>query len=298
MTVDLSVIVPTYNRPQQLDRCLAALARQDLEGTFEVIVVDDGGDVPVQPIVDRYAGTVPFITARQDNTGPAAARNAGAARASGRYLAFTDDDCAPEPGWLSALCTALEHDVRAVVAGRTVNALVDNVFAEASQSLLSYLDRAGRCRNGDLAFAASNNLAVEAARFHRIGGFDASFPLAASEDRDFCDRSRLAGGSLRRAHDAVVHHHHQMGLGGFWRQHVRYGRGARHYHGVRASRGQPRLVVESPGFYVAMLRYPLGHDRTRHRGRCATLIGLSQVATAAGFVAEGGARLARRVSAR
>ena len=99
-----SVIVPTHRRPAQLAECLAALARLDYPpDRYEVIVVDDGGGMPLddvlEPFRDRMA--VSCLTGRR--AGPAAARNAGAARARGDLLAFTDDDCRPRPDWLRRL---------------------------------------------------------------------------------------------------------------------------------------------------------------------------------------------------
>ncbi len=70
---------------------------------FEVIVIDDGSSMPI----DAWSGDSRVRVIRQDNKGPAAARNAGIASARGAFLAFTDDDCVPEPGWLAALVEAL-----------------------------------------------------------------------------------------------------------------------------------------------------------------------------------------------
>lgn len=283
----VSVVVPTYGRPARLDRCLAALARQDLGRSFEVVVVDDGGPEPLDDLVAGHRGTLAVTLVRQRNAGPAAARNAGAARASGRVLAFTDDDCEPDVGWLTALVTEIERHPGAMVGGRTVNALTGNVYAEASQSIVSYLEVAADSgRESDLDFLTTNNIALEAEGFARSGGFDSLFPSAAAEDRDFCDRWRSAGGTQRRVADAVVRHHHDMGLPGFWRQHVGYGRGACCYHDLRASRGQPALRVEPPRFYVEMLRFPFAGMPPPRAVPVAALVGLSQVATAVGFTLE------------
>lgn len=286
MPVAVSVVVPTFARPDALDDCLGALGRQDFDGRFEVVVVDDGSPETLDTVVDGHRASIDVALVRQRNAGPAAARNAGVERASGRLLAFTDDDCTPAPGWLTALTRALDGNPAALVGGRTVNALAGNLCAEASQALVSYLDRAGEGRDGQLAFATSNNLGVEAEGFAGIGGFDAAFSFA-SEDRDLCDRWRLAGGSLRRASDAVVRHHHDMGFGDFWRQHVGYGRGARQYHAVRAARGQPPLRVEPARFYASMMSHPIVTAPGPRALPVAALIGLSQVATAAGFALEG-----------
>ncbi len=97
--IDFSIIVPTFQRPEGLRRCLAALLRMDYPADrYEVIVVDDGSDPPVEPLVREAVGAATCRFIRQENHGPGPARNAGAAQARGRWLAFTDDDCAPRPG--------------------------------------------------------------------------------------------------------------------------------------------------------------------------------------------------------
>src|SRR5437870_3627411 len=89
-----SIIVPTFQRPVQLATCLQALAglRYPRE-RFEVFVVDDGSSVPPSDVVARIRGEINITLLIQHHSGPAAARNAGAERARGHVLAFTDDDC-------------------------------------------------------------------------------------------------------------------------------------------------------------------------------------------------------------
>src|SRR5215813_1646861 len=94
-----SIVVPTYRRPAILAGCLDAVARLDYPcDRFEAIVVDDGGGAVELP---RAYADVDMVLLTQAHAGPAAARNTGAARARGDFLAFTDDDCRPDPGWLS-----------------------------------------------------------------------------------------------------------------------------------------------------------------------------------------------------
>src|SRR5689334_3533804 len=96
-----SIVIPTYNRPRQLAKCLESLCRLTYpRDRFDVIVVDDGSPTPLAPVVEVFQSQLRIVVHRQSNGGPAAARNTGAARATGENLAFTDDDCAPESGWL------------------------------------------------------------------------------------------------------------------------------------------------------------------------------------------------------
>jgi GT2 family glycosyltransferase len=283
-----SVIVPTYNRPRQLERCLRALDGQTgLTAPYEVIVVNDGGD---RRLFEETIGALglrqPVRAITQRNTGPAGARNHGARVAGGRYLAFIDDDCAAAPEWLASLARAFEAHPEAALGGATINALGANMYSEASQLLTEYLNAYYNRDPEDCVFFTSNNLAVPAAAFREMGGFDTNYPLAAAEDREFCSHWRYLGRRLVYAPQAVVHHYHNLSLRSFIRQHYHYGRGARRFHFSRAARGQRRPRIEPASFYWGMLGWP----RRFHRGRkgwwLSGLMALTQVAHTAGFVAE------------
>jgi GT2 family glycosyltransferase len=108
----ISVVVPTYGRPHLLDRCLAALIAQDLDpDSYEIVVARDGGhdngqSREIRQVVARYVASpraprVHYLPLSH-RAGPGAARNAGWRAAHGKIIAFTDDDCIPDPGWLRA----------------------------------------------------------------------------------------------------------------------------------------------------------------------------------------------------
>lgn len=99
-----SIVIPTYNRPERLAKCLGAIAKLDYpRDRFEVIVVDDGSDTPLDLIVRPFQEQLSLTLIRQPNGGPAKARNTGVANAKGQFLTFTDDDCTPDSNWLTAL---------------------------------------------------------------------------------------------------------------------------------------------------------------------------------------------------
>ena len=135
-----SIIVPTFQRPSQLEGCLTALARQRCSPErFEVIVVDDGSDTLPARAVTAWNGSIPVKLIRQRHAGPATARNRGALEASGTVLAFTDDDCRPAPDWLRRLDDRFAAAPDCAVAGRTMNRLAGNAYSTASQTLTDYL---------------------------------------------------------------------------------------------------------------------------------------------------------------
>lgn len=278
-----SIVIPTYNRPERLASCLLSLTRLNYpRDRFEVIVVDDGSSPPIAPVAESFEATLTLTLLRQDNSGPACARNTGAANAQGQYLVFTDDDCQPYPDWLTALDTALHQQPTALVGGYTVNALPDNLFSTASQLLIDYLYNYYNSRQTP-SFFASNNFAMAAEQFRQLGGFDTSFPLAAGEDREFCDRWLQQGLPMAYAPEARVDHSHHLSMGRFWRQHFNYGRGAYCFHQVRSRRAAEQVKVEPLGFYWQLLTYPLSQQFQIQGMLLSGLLFVSQVANVTGF---------------
>lgn len=281
----VAIVIPSYGRPARLAACLEALSRQR-GGPYPTYVVDDGSPEPLSPVCAPYSWV---RCVRQQNAGPATARNVGARRArddGAAFLCFTDDDCLPQPDWVRALRGAQAENGRALIGGRVLNALERNVYAAASQSLADYLYEYFRSDNANSPFFTSNNLGCSAELFDRIGGFDESFPLAAAEDRDFSLRWKELIGPLLYSSKAIVDHAHPLTLRTFWRQHRNYGRGARHLHRVMASRGDTRQRREPARFYAGLLLHPI---RSRRPGALAqsVLMVVSQLAMVAGYASEG-----------
>jgi len=280
----LSIVVPTYRRPDRLRSCLESLRALDYPGDrFEVIVVDDSDGSPMLDQMPERPDTINVTLLKQPHAGPAAARNTGAAQARGDYLAFTDDDCMPETGWLRALATQILRTPDHAIAGHTINMLPDNLFSSATHLLTDFLQEWHAGHRPD-PFFASNNLAVPAKAFRGLGGFHPGFTLAAGEDREFCHRWAMSGGRTTLVPEAVVRHAHPLTLGSFWRQHFGYGRGAFLFHRLRArSVGSVRTPFS---FYLALVTYPLRRGKSPQRFRLTALLVLAQAATTAGFSRE------------
>jgi glycosyltransferase involved in cell wall biosynthesis len=119
----VSVVVATHNRPQRLARLLGALRAQDVaDGTFELLVVDDGSPPGTDEVLEDelVRGDINLRILRIERPGgPAAARNAGWLLARAPLVAFTDDDCVPAPGWLAAALDAQTKSPGAIIQGPT-----------------------------------------------------------------------------------------------------------------------------------------------------------------------------------
>jgi GT2 family glycosyltransferase len=282
-----SVIVPTRDRPERLAACLDALARVEFAPEqFEVVVSDDGSTISPTAVVARFADRLRVRLVRGSNGGPGAARNRGAARAVGRFLVFTDDDCVVDQGWLAELERRLTQAPDDLIAGRIVNGLPGNRFSAATQLIVSYVYAEGERRTTGTRFFCSCNLAMPAALFRRMGGFSEAFPLAAGEDYDFCHRWQHAGLRTTYAPEAVVRHAHPLTLRGFCRQHFNYGRGLYLCRRMIAERERTSFRVQSLAFYLGLVGFPLKEVRGASGWLYACLVLGSQFATLAGAVWE------------
>jgi len=279
-TARFSIVIPSHDRPAPLHEALCAIAALDYpRERFEVIVVADGAGAVPEAVLAPLRSTLEVLLVQAPHGGPAAARNAGAARAVNPYLVFTDDDCRPAANWLQAIAARITPE--SAVGGVSVNALPENIYASASEALLRYLFDYYNREPGHARFLSTNNLAVPAARFQAIGGFAPGFRQAGGEDREFCARWREQGYALLFAPEIVVYHAHALRLPGFWQQHFNYGRGA-----FRFRRLGGRRPFEPLSFYTRLLRSPFAHERGVRAWRIAALLLLAQCATAAGFAFE------------
>lgn len=201
----VSVCVATYSRAAQLRRLLDHLSRlESPPGGFEVVVVDDGSPVRqgVAETLERAAPAFPVALRWRtlpQNTGRAGARNAAWRMAFGEWVAFTDDDCRPEPGWLVALMgTATSEPSPDIVQGRTIP------DPDRESLLVNPLARSLRVENFSNYFETAN-IAYRKEVLERIGGFDETLP-GAGEDTELGWRARACGSTVAFAPDALVVH--------------------------------------------------------------------------------------------
>jgi glycosyltransferase involved in cell wall biosynthesis len=272
-TSSISVVIPTRDRPQALGRCLRALNAQTISLELEVIVVDDGSFAggAVAEVVRQYRFA---RLIRQPASGPATARNVGVASACGSVVCLTDDDCEPEAAWAESLARAI-HSGADAAAGRTLSGDSDSALAAASELIAAAPMWIAGPPAEELSFAASNNLACRRDVLTALP-FDEGYGRAAGEDRDWCSRLRAAGYALRAEPAATLVHRPELTFRAFFRQQLRYGRGAFRFRSTRTARR-----LERPSFYALLVRRSF-----REGARVGCLVCVGQVVTAMGFIAE------------
>lgn len=195
----VSVVAPTYNRPDLLDRCLNALAGQDFDpDQYEVIVADDAASEATRRRVAEWADYTDVTfrhVAPTSAHGPAAARNAGWRAARGTIIAFTDDDCVPDPRWLAEGIAAIEAGADAV-SGRVIVPLPKKRPTDYQR------DAAGL----QIAEFVTANCFARRDALEAIGGFDERYASAWREDSDLQFSLLERGYRIVRAPRAVVVH--------------------------------------------------------------------------------------------
>ncbi|ARP89497.1 glycosyl transferase family 2 [Bordetella genomosp. 9] len=195
----ISVVVPTYRRPDLLERCLGALLRQTLPAQeYEIIVCDDGPSDAARDVVRRMTpaadGPAVHYLPVTGTQGPAGARNAGWRHARAPLIAFTDDDTVPDAAWLAEGLAAFTPGVDAL-SGRIVMPLPPNPT--------DYELDASRLQDAEFATA---NVFVRRQALETVGGFDPRFQLAWREDSDLHFSLLEHGMRIVKAPRAIVVH--------------------------------------------------------------------------------------------
>lgn len=222
--MDYSVIVPVYNRAGEIGRCVEAI----IAGIFpreryEVIVVDNGSTDGSDTVATEAGAKV----LRLEAPNRCRARNLGAEQARGRWLVFTDSDCAPASDWLAKLdaqIQSLPENSDVVAVAGAIRSAPATTHVEAYIDFRLILDQEKFLTPGrrfSPPFAATANLAIDRERFLASGGFDPGMPPG--EDAELCWRLTESGGQIDFVPAAVVVHHHRATLRGLWRQSFGYG---------------------------------------------------------------------------
>lgn len=198
---DVSVVVTTYRRAHLLPRLLTALEAQTADpALFEVVVCDNGSDDDTPSVLDALRTTTPLelrVVRADANHGPGAGRELAWRDARAPLVAFTDDDCQPEPQWLVQAVAVMRQQGRAVVVGRTV---------PDPEQVHLLVDFARTQRIDDERFAQTCNVLYRREDLERVGGFDPGFTTPGGEDTDLALRVEVAGSPRVFAAGAVVRH--------------------------------------------------------------------------------------------
>lgn len=220
-----SIIVPVYNRPDEVADLLESLEAQTDKG-FETVIVEDGSTVPCLRAGENPDGSlIPeghdalrLKYFRKDNEGRSIARNYGLDRADGDFFIFVDSDCILPPDYIESLRRSLkENPVDCFGGPDAAHDSFSRTQKAISYSMTAFLTTGG-IRGGKVSMEKFTprtfNMGFSREVYDRVGGFREMF----SEDIDISTRIRLAGFSISLYPDVYVYHKRRVDLKKFWKQ--------------------------------------------------------------------------------
>ena len=212
-----SIIVPVFNRPDEVDELLESLCQQTLKD-FEVIIVEDGSKKPCKDVCDKYADILDLHYYYKDNSGPGQSRNYGAERASGKWLIVLDSDVVLPEGYMQAVADGTRDGLSAWGGPDAAHESFTPVQKAISYSMTSFFTTGG-IRGGkaklDKFFPRSYNMGILHDVYQQLGGFS---KMRFGEDIDFSYRIVEAGYQTRLIPEAWVWHKRRTDFRKFFRQ--------------------------------------------------------------------------------
>ena len=213
-----SIIVPVYNRPDEVDELLQSLCEQTVKD-FEVIIVEDGSVKPCKDVCNKYAGILSLHYYAKENSGPGQSRNYGAERANGEYVIILDSDVVLPSGYLQAIEEELAQQPCEAFGGPdAAHPDFTPVQKAISYSMTSFFTTGG-IRGGkaklDKFYPRSFNMGIRRDVYQQLGGFT---KMRFGEDIDFSYRIVEAGYQPRLFPEAWVWHKRRTDFRKFFRQ--------------------------------------------------------------------------------
>ena len=213
-----SIIVPVYNRPDEVDELLESLTNQSVKD-FEVIIVEDGSSIPCKEVCDKYTGKLDLHYYNKPNSGPGQSRNYGAERANGEYMIVLDSDVVLPTDYIKAINAELDREHADAFGGPDeAHSSFTNTQKAISYSMTSFFTTGG-IRGGkkklDKFYPRSFNMGISKQAYMALGGFS---KMRFGEDIDFSIRIFKAGYKCRLFPKAWVWHKRRTDFHKFWRQ--------------------------------------------------------------------------------
>jgi glycosyltransferase involved in cell wall biosynthesis len=220
-----SIIVPVFNRPDEVDELLESLGSQTLRD-FEVVIVEDGSQIPCKDVCDKYADILDLHYYFKENSGPGQSRNYGVERAQGEYVIILDSDAVTPTGFMQAIDDELKRQPTDAWGGPdAAHESFSDIQKAISYAMTSFFTtggiRGGKKQLDKKFYPRSFNLGVRREVYLQLGGFTKerfSKMSLYGEDIDFSLRIYKNGYSCRLFPDAWLWHKRRTDFRRFWRQ--------------------------------------------------------------------------------
>lgn len=213
-----TVLIPVYNRPDEVDDLLNSLVKQTYVH-FEVVIVEDGSSKPCLPVVEKYQHLLSVRYFRIENSGPGPARNYGALQSRGEYLLILDSDCVLPASYIEQVHDSLNHSHADAFGGPDRAHVTFSPIQKAINYSMTSFFTTGGIRGGkkklDKFYPRSFNMGIRREVFLALGGFS---EMRYGEDIDFSIRIMKAGYLVCLFPAAWVYHKRRANFSQFFRQ--------------------------------------------------------------------------------
>ncbi len=220
-----SLIIPVYNRPDEIEELLESLTRQTYSEPYEVVIIEDGSTIPCKEVCNRYAGQLNVAYYYKPNTGPGDSRNYGMKVAKGNYFIILDSDCIIPPHYLQNVTQALRENYVDCFGGPDAAlACFSDIQKAINFAMTSFLTTGGirgKSEKIEKFQPRSFNMGLSRQAFEASGGFGDIHP---GEDPDLSIRLWKLGYSTRLVSDAYVYHKRRINWQKFYRQVNKFGK--------------------------------------------------------------------------
>lgn len=218
MSPQFSIIIPVYNRPDEVDELLNSLSQQTVK-QFEILIVEDGSEIDCKEIVNKYSDQLDISYYYIHNCGPGQARNYGARYAQGDYLIVLDSDCILPSGYISSVQKEI-RETQADAFGGPDRALstftpIQKAINYSMTSLFTTGGIRGGKKNIKKFYPRSFNMGIRKSVYNALGGFSA---IRFGEDIDFSIRIYAAGYKVALFLSAYVYHKRRNNFKTFFKQ--------------------------------------------------------------------------------
>ncbi|MEN8789248.1 MAG: glycosyltransferase [Flavobacteriaceae bacterium] len=224
MLLNFSIIIPVYNRPDEVRELFHSLAEQRYDKPFEIVLVEDGSDLTSKKVVEEFKTVLDIVYLTKTNSGPGDSRNYGMKQASGNYFLILDSDCVLPPDYLQNVEDALSKEYVDCFGGPdTAHKSFSALQRAINYSMTSFWTTGGIRGHKSAARSfqpRSFNMGLSEKAFKASGGFGNIHP---GEDPDLSLRLKQLGYSIRLVPDAFVYHKRRISFQSFTKQVYKFG---------------------------------------------------------------------------
>ncbi len=224
MTLNFSLIIPVYNRPEEIRELFESLVDQTYDATYEIVLVEDGSEETSEAVVRDFKDQLAITYLTKANSGPGDSRNYGMRKAAGNYFIILDSDCILPPDYLQNVQDALEQEYVDCFGGPdSAHVSFSNLQHAINYSMTSFWTTGGirgHKRAADKFQPRSFNMGLSREAFEKTGGFGNIHP---GEDPDLSLRLKALGLKTKLIPEALVYHKRRINWRSFYKQVSKFG---------------------------------------------------------------------------